>query len=26
MGAGWEDAQAACAELAAQAQGGKGRK
>jgi MraZ protein len=26
MGAGWEDAQAACAELAAQAQSGKGRK
>jgi MraZ protein len=26
MGAGWEDAQAACAELAAQAQGGRGRK
>ncbi len=26
MGAGWEDAQEACAELAAQAQGGKGRK
>lgn len=26
MGVGWEDAQAACAELAAQAQGGKGRK
>lgn len=26
MGAGWEDAIAACAELAAQAQGGKGRK
>jgi MraZ protein len=26
LGAGWEDAQAACAELAAQAQGGKGRR
>lgn len=26
MGAGWEDAQEACAELALQAQGGKGRK
>ncbi len=26
MGAGWEDAQEACAELAAQAQNGKGRK
>jgi len=26
MGAGWEDAQAACAELAAQALNGKGRK
>ena len=26
MGAGWEDAQESCAELAAQAQNGKGRK